>query len=220
MNSKKPQIAIDGPAGAGKSTVARELARRLDLKYLDTGAMYRAVTLKVLREGTDLNDHKALAEMLLKTEIRLGSGKEVYLDDEDVTEAIRNPEVNDLVSPVAAISIVRQRLVLLQQQIAAETEGIIMEGRDIASKVLPDADFKFYIDASLEERSKRRGKEQKEKGINLTLQEVSTEITKRDIIDSQREDSPLMVVPDAVVIDTTEMDIEEVVKEIIRIIFD
>jgi cytidylate kinase len=125
-----------------------------------------------------------------------------------------------LVSPVAAISIVRQRLVLLQQQIAAETEGIIMEGRDIASKVLPDADFKFYIDASLEERSKRRGKEQKEKGINLTLQEVSTEITKRDIIDSQREDSPLMVVPDAVVIDTTEMDIEEVVKEIIRIIFD
>jgi CMP/dCMP kinase len=220
MNSKKPQIAIDGPAGAGKSTVARELARRLDLKYLDTGAMYRAVTLKVLREGTDLNDHKALAEMLLKTEIRLGSGKEVYLDDEDVTEAIRSPEVNDLVSPVAAISIVRQRLVLLQQQIAAETEGIIMEGRDIASKVLPDADFKFYIDASLEERSKRRGKEQKEKGINLTLQEVSTEITKRDIIDSQREDSPLMVAPDAVVIDTTEMDIEEVVKEIIRIIFD
>ena len=213
----KLKIAIDGPAGSGKSTVAREVAKRLNIKYLDTGAMYRAVTLQVIRKNIDLDDLDALQEMLANTDITLGSGKEVYLNGEDVTEAIRMPAVNELVSPVSAISIVRKRLVALQQSIAAETEGIIMEGRDIASRVLPDADYKIYLDASLEERSKRRYREQKVKGVTMTLQEVSTEIEKRDIIDSQRKDSPLLIVPDALVVDTTDLTIEAVVNLIVEI---
>jgi len=211
------KIAIDGPAGSGKSTVAREVAKRLNIKYLDTGAMYRAVTLQVIRKNIDLDDLDALQEMLANTDITLGSGKEVYLNGEDVTEAIRMPAVNELVSPVSAISIVRKRLVALQQSIAAETDGIIMEGRDIASRVLPDADYKIYLDASLEERSKRRYREQKVKGVTMTLQEVSTEIEKRDIIDSQRKDSPLLIVPDALVVDTTDLTIEAVVNLIVEI---
>jgi len=213
----KLKIAIDGPAGSGKSTVAREVANRLNIKYLDTGAMYRAVTLQVIRKNIDLDDLDALQEMLANTDITLGSGKEVYLNGEDVTEAIRMPAVNELVSPVSAISIVRKRLVALQQSIAAETDGIIMEGRDIASRVLPDADYKIYLDASLEERSKRRYREQKVKGVTMTLQEVSTEIEKRDIIDSQRKDSPLLIVPDALVVDTTDLTIEAVVNLIVEI---
>lgn len=213
----KLKIAIDGPAGSGKSTVAREVAKRLNIKYLDTGAMYRAVTLQVIRKNIDLDDLDALQEMLANTDITLGSGKEVYLNGEDVTEAIRMPAVNELVSPVSAISIVRKRLVALQQSIAAETDGIIMEGRDIASRVLPDADYKIYLDASLEERSKRRYREQKVKGVTMTLQEVSTEIEKRDIIDSQRKDSPLLIVPDALVVDTTDLTIEAVVNLIVEI---
>jgi len=213
----KLKIAIDGPAGSGKSTVAREVAKRLNIKYLDTGAMYRAVTLQVIRKNIDLDDLDALQEMLANTDITLGSGKEVYLNGEDVTEAIRMPAVNELVSPVSAISIVRKRLVALQQSIAAETDGIIMEGRDIASRVLPDANYKIYLDASLEERSKRRYREQKVKGVTMTLQEVSTEIEKRDIIDSQRKDSPLLIVPDALVVDTTDLTIEAVVNLIVEI---
>jgi len=215
---KKPTVAIDGPAGAGKSTVAREIAERLDLKYLDTGAMYRAITLKVIREMVDLNNFEALKSMLGNTSIRLGDHKEVYLDGEDVTEEIRKPYVNEMVSPVSALSAVRRHLVALQQQIASETDGIIMEGRDTTSVVLPDADYKFYLDASLEERARRRNREELEKGIALSSEEVSEQIARRDSIDSQREDSPLTIVPDAIVIDTTKIDFEGVVSEIIRII--
>ena len=220
MNSmhKKPKVAIDGPAGAGKSTVAREIAERLDLKYLDTGAMYRAITLKIIREKVDLNNIEALKSTLGSTSIRLGDHKKVYLDGEDVTEEIRKPYVNEMVSPVSALSAVRRHLVALQQQIASETDGIIMEGRDTTSVVLPDADYKFYLDASLEERARRRNREELEKGIALSSEEVSEQIARRDSIDSQREDSPLTIVPDAIVIDTTKIDFEGVVSEIIRII--
>ena len=220
MNSmhKKPKVAIDGPAGAGKSTVAREIAERLDLKYLDTGSMYRAITLKVVREEIDLNNTEALKSTLGSTSIRLGDHKEVYLDGEDVTEEIRKPYVNEMVSPVSALSAVRRHLVALQQQIASETDGIIMEGRDTTSVVLPDADYKFYLDASLEERARRRNLEELQKGIALSSKEVSEQIARRDSIDSQREDSPLTIVPDAIVIDTTKIDFEGVVSEIIRII--
>ena len=215
---KNPKVAIDGPAGAGKSTVAREIAKRLGLQYLDTGAMYRAITLKMIREKIDLDDIEALRSILNRTVIRLGDHKEVYLDDEDVTEEIRKPFINEMVSPVSAQSVVRRHLVALQQQIASETNGIIMEGRDTTSVVLPDADFKFYLDASLEERTRRRNREQLEKGIALSAEEVSAQIVKRDNIDSQRKDSPLTIVQDAIVIDTTNMDFEGVVIEIIRII--
>jgi len=215
---KKPNVAIDGPAGAGKSTVAREIGKRLGLKYLDTGAMYRAITLKLIRNNIDLDDINALRSTLNRTVIRLGDQQEVYLDDEDVTEEIRKPFVNEMVSPVAAQSVVRRHLVALQQQIASETNGIIMEGRDTTSVVLPDADYKFYLDASLEERTRRRNREQQEKGISLSAEEVAIQILKRDNIDSQRADSPLTIVPDATIIDTTNMDFEGVVNEIIQII--
>ncbi len=215
INSK---IAIDGPAGSGKSTVAREVSRRLKITYLDTGAMYRAVTLKVIRDNIDLNDLETLERMLEETEIGLGEDRKIYLDEEDVTEEIRKPHVNEMVSPVSCISAVRRHLVSMQQTIADQSNGIIMEGRDIASRVMPDADFKFYLDASIEERAKRRCKEQLEKGIALSLNEVAAEIKKRDNIDSHREDSPLTIVADAIIVDTTGMTFIEVVDKIIEVI--
>ena len=217
-NKKYPKIAIDGPAGAGKSTVAREVSRRLNIKYLDTGAMYRAFTLKVVRNNIDLENLELLAEVLEQTSIELGEDKKVFLDGEDVTEEIRQPHVNDMVSPVSCISIVRRRLVAMQQAIAAESNGIIMEGRDIASRVMPDADYKIYLDATLHERTRRRSKEQLEKGIDFSEKEVASEILNRDNIDSQRDDSPLTIVNDAIIIDTTGMTFEMVVDKIIEIV--
>lgn len=211
-----PTIAIDGPAGSGKSTVAREVSMRLNIKYLDTGAMYRAVTLKLIRKKADLTNLKVLEEILDQTKIQLGEDKQVILDGEDVTAEIRFPHVNEMVSPVSCISLIRRRLVAIQQAIARESRGIIMEGRDIASRVMPDADFKFYLDASVEERARRRSKEQREKGLNLPEDSVAAEILKRDSIDSQRDDSPLTIVADAIVIDTTGMTFDAVVTKIIE----
>ncbi|MDY6826671.1 MAG: (d)CMP kinase [Bacillota bacterium] len=213
-----PKIAIDGPAGAGKSTVTREIARRLQIKYLDTGAMYRAITLKVIQENIDLNNSVALQEMLSKTDVQINGENRVFLDGEDVTSEIRSPQVNRMVSPVSCISSVRRKMVAIQQAIVMQSRGIIMEGRDIASRVMPDADFKFFLDASVEERARRRMKEQQDKGIFMSAEEVASEIAARDRIDSTREDSPLAIVPEAIVIDTTTMAFEEVVDEIIRII--
>jgi len=220
MSNKRkfPKIAIDGPAGAGKSTVAREVSRRLKIKYLDTGAMYRAVTLKVIRKNINLNDLEKLAEVLAQTTIELGEDNKVFLDGEDVTDEIRQPHVNDMVSPVSCISLVRRRLVAMQQAIAAESNGIIMEGRDISSRVMPDADYKIYLDATLKERTRRRNKEQLEKGIPLSEKEVASEILNRDNIDSQRDDSPLTIVSDALIIDTTGMTFEMVVDKIIEVV--
>ncbi len=219
MEKNKPKIAIDGPAGAGKSTVAREVSRRLGIKYLDTGAMYRAITLKVLRENIKLEDTTALVRVLENTKIQLGDDNGVFLDGEDVTEEIRSSGVNGLVSPVSAISSVRRHLVSVQQAIAAESDGIIMEGRDIGSRVMPDADYKFYLDASIEERARRRCREQLEKGITLSLEAVGAEIKNRDNIDSQREDSPLTIVDDALVVDTTGMTFDEVVDKIVETVY-
>ncbi len=213
-----PNIAIDGPAGAGKSSVTREVSRRLKLRYLDTGAMYRAITLKLLQESVDITDLDLIAKTLENTDIKLNDQEEVFLDGKPVTAEIRSSEVNRLVSPVSAIPIVRRRLVEMQQAIAKESEGIVMEGRDIASKVMPDADFKFFLDASIEERARRRRKEQLDKGIEMTEQEVIAEIKNRDIIDSGREDSPLTRVWDAVVIDTTNMAFDAVVDKIVGLV--
>ncbi len=215
QKNSKPKIAIDGPAGAGKSSVARKVAGMLELKYLDTGAMYRAITLKVIMNNLQLDDLDLLNEVLNETEIDFGNNNQVFLDGKDVSDAIRQADVNKLVSPVSAISEVRKHLVAMQQDIASESNGIIMEGRDIASRVMPDADFKFYLDASIEERAKRRCKEQLEKGINLALDEVVREIKNRDNIDSQREDSPLTIVEDAIVIDTTGLSFEQVVNRVV-----
>lgn len=217
-NKIYPKIAIDGPAGAGKSTVAREVSTRLNIKYLDTGAMYRAITLKVVRNNIDLDNLELLAEVLEQTSIEIGEDKKVFLDGEDVTEEIRQPHVNDMVSPVSCISIVRRLLVAMQQAVAAQSNGIIMEGRDIASRVMPDADYKIYLDAALQERTRRRSKEQLEKGIELSEKEVASEILNRDNIDSQRDDSPLTIVNDAIIIDTTGMTFEMVVDKIIEIV--
>jgi len=216
LKDKRLRVAIDGPAGAGKSTVAREISKRLGLKYLDTGAMYRAITLKIFRENLDLNDLNSLNEMLDRTSVQIGTDDKVFLDGEDVTEEIRMSHVNDLVSPVSCISLVRKRLVAMQQKIADETDRMIMEGRDIGSRVMPDASYKFYLDASLEERAKRRNREQLEKKMTLSLNEVAAEIKRRDEIDSNRADSPLTRVADAVLIDTTGMSFEEVVDSVMK----
>ncbi len=213
-----PKIAIDGPAGAGKSTVTREVSRRLELKHLDTGAMYRAITLKLINENIDLNDLDLIEKTLNRTKITFNEKQRVFLDGMDITDNIRGAEVNRLVSPVSAISLVRRRLVEMQKAVARESQGIVMEGRDIASRVMPDADFKFYLDASIEERARRRRKEQLEKGIAMTEAEVIAEIKNRDMIDSGRKDSPLTMVADAIVIDTTDMSLEAVVEEIVSIV--
>lgn len=209
------KIAVDGPAGAGKSSVAKEVARRLGLKYLDTGSMYRAVTLKLVREKVPLEDLRRIETVLDRINLDMRQGQRVILDREDVTAAIREPLVNSLVSPVSSIPLVRRRLVAMQQEIAARFRGIVMDGRDIASRVMPDADFKFYLDAALPERARRRRKEQLEKGIELSLEDVTAEIEERDRIDSGRADSPLTVAPGSIVIDTTGLSFEQVVKTVL-----
>lgn len=210
------KIAIDGPAGSGKSTVARELARRLNVTYLDTGAMYRAITLKLIRTNTDLSDLRQVESLLERSTIVLSPGERVFLDGEDVTTEIRKPPVNAAVSRVAELTTIRQRLVRQQQEIAAAAGSIVMEGRDIASRVLPDAAFKFYLDAALPERARRRMQEQHDRGMNLSFESVLNEIKERDRIDSGRDDSPLTISPGVIVIDTTELTVSEVVDRILQ----
>ena len=217
-NTRTLKIAIDGPAGAGKSTVAREIARRINLKYLDTGAMYRAITLKLYRARISLDDLEAIAELLKHTALDVTADQRVLLDGEDVTAEIRKPYVNNLVSPVSTIPLVRRKLVQMQQAIAARSRGIVMDGRDIGTRVLPDADLKVYLDATLAERARRRFKEQLERNIHLTFEEVEAELKERDRIDSERADSPLTVAADACVIDTTDLTFEEVVAKIMSLI--
>lgn len=212
----KLKIAVDGPAGAGKSTVAREVARRLNLKYLDTGSMYRAVTLKLIREAVPLNNPGRIEAVLDRTALDVEKDQRVFLDGEDVTAEIRKPCVNDMVSQVSAISLVRRRLAGMQREIAARSPGIVMDGRDIASRVMPDANFKFYLDAALEERARRRRKEHLERGLDLSQESVIEDIKQRDRIDSERADSPLTVAPGVSVIDTTALNIEEVVEQILE----
>ena len=216
------QIAIDGPAGAGKSSVAREVARRLELAYLDTGAMYRAITLKALNEGIDIGDERLLSQITRDCDMEIlyddSLGNRMVLDGVDVTEDIRSPQVNQHVSNVAKSSSVRKELVLLQRDIAKNTSGIIMEGRDIGTNVMTDAPFKFFLSANIEERAKRRWLEMKDKNIEVPFDQLLKEISTRDRIDQEREDAPLSVAHDAIVIDTTSFTLEEVVQKLIEII--
>lgn len=211
------KISIDGPAGAGKSSVSKAVAQKMGLTYLDTGAMYRAVALKMARTATTLDDPEQVQAVLGETRLDVQKDQRIYIDGKEVTEDIRKPYVNALVSQVAAIPAVRRKLVGMQQEIVRRTRGIIMDGRDIGSRVMPDADYKFYLDAGLEERARRRRKEQLAKGIELSLDDVKAEIITRDRIDSQRSDSPLVIPHDAVIIDTTGMSFEEVVDNIMKI---
>jgi CMP/dCMP kinase len=216
----KPRIAIDGPAGAGKSTVARMAAMKLGLVYLDTGAMYRAITVAALRRKVDLHDDEALKNLTLTVQLDIkhenGNGSNViYLDGENVSEAIRSPEVSRNVSYVAKSPGVRVIMADLQRRFGSRG-GVVMDGRDIGTYVMPDAEYKFFLTASLQERSKRRLAELVAKGEKIALPQMIDEIATRDKIDSEREYAPLKAAPDAIHIDTTDMTIDQVVETIIN----
>jgi len=206
------RIAVDGPSGAGKSTIAKAVAKKLDIDYIDTGAMYRAVGYKMLQEGVALTDLDGLQAMLDRTEIDFSQGN-IYLDGEIVNEYIRTPEISKQASDCSAIGIVRKKLVDLQQKMG-EAKSVIMDGRDIGTVVFPDAEFKFYVTASAEERAKRRYEELIGKGEDVTFEQVLTDMNTRDHNDSTREITPLRKADDAIEVDTTEMNIEEVVAHI------
>ncbi len=219
--NKGLQIAIDGPASAGKSTVAKLVAKKFNYVYCDTGAMYRAVTLEVLNQGIDPNDEKAIAEIARQVKIDFEPGESeqrVFLNGEEVTHAIRLPKVAENVSAIAAVPEVRAEMTRQQRQIA-EKGGIVMDGRDIGTTVLPNAPVKIFMVASAYERARRRYVENKAKGIDTTsLEELQKAIELRDKKDSTRKVSPLTQAEDAVRLDTTNLTIDEVVDKISQII--
>jgi cytidylate kinase len=214
-------IAIDGPAGAGKSTIAKIVSEDIGIVYLDTGAMYRAVALKAIRDRIDATDRDSLSKMVDSIGIMVNyvDGEQfIYLNGEDVTSKIRTPEISIGASNVAAVPEVRIKMVELQRQIAAKT-SVVMDGRDIGTYVLPDAKFKFFLTASVDERALRRYNEQLAKGYkNISLDDVKSDIEYRDKNDSSREFAPLSKAADAIEIDTTSLSIDEVAQRIISII--
>lgn len=215
-------VAIDGPAGTGKGTVAKLISERLDFVYIDTGAMYRCITLKMIRENISLDEEEKIKDLLERTKItfkNLSDKQHVYLDGEDVSDLIRKPNVNELVSPVSAIKIIRIKMVELQRKLGEEG-NVIMEGRDITTVVFPNAEVKIYLDAKLEIRAERRYKELVERGNNVTYEDTLESIRKRDKNDMEKEMGALKIADDAIVIDTSNMTIEEVydkIKEIIEL---
>jgi len=215
---KKLVVAIDGPAGAGKSTVAKLAAQQLGYTYIDTGAMYRAVAWKTLQQGQPVTDELILSVVPdITVDLRYHDGKTtVLVDGTDVTASIRTPEINRIVSQVAALGPVRTKMVDLQRDMATRG-GVLMDGRDIASHVLPQADVKIFLTASIEERAHRRWLEMREKGYDIPLEQLQKDIAARDKADSEREISPLVRVKEATLLDTTGMSIDEVVAKILEL---
>jgi len=213
-------IAIDGPAGAGKSTIAKAVSRELGYVYIDTGAMYRAVGLYCLLNGISITDEKAVVDSIKDIDISIAYDdegvQEVYLNGENVSTKIRTQEVGDAASTVSQYQPVRDKLVSLQQKLASTT-SVVMDGRDIGSKVLPNADTKIYLTASVKERARRRANELKEKGMDCDINEVEKEIEARDYRDMHRENSPLIQVPDAVLVDSSDLTIDETIDAILDI---
>ena len=216
MAQRRVVIAIDGPAGAGKSTIARRLADRLGFTYIDTGAMYRAVALWALRQNVSISDMHRMEQLALAAGIELAPGR-IRLNEEDVTEAIRTPEVSSAASQIAVIPGVRRALVAKQREIG-ERSSIVMEGRDIGTVVFPHAEVKIFLDAQPRERIRRRLAEERAKGAAATEAAVAEQIEERDRRDSTRADAPLSQAPDAIYVDSTPLTIEEVVDAILKIV--
>lgn len=213
---KTIKIAIDGPAAAGKSTIAKMTAEKLGYTYIDTGAMYRALTHKALQMNIDINDEESLKKLLNSIEISLkpsGNTQLVFIDGFDVTEEIRSREVTSAVSSVATHFKVRE-LMVTKQRVFAEGVGVVMDGRDIGTHVLPNAELKIFMTASVDERASRRHLENKKRGIDSSLEQLKNEISERDQADMKRKASPLKMAEDALLIDTTAMLIEEVAEKI------
>ncbi|MCD8502668.1 MAG: (d)CMP kinase [Bacillaceae bacterium] len=219
--STKINIAIDGPAGAGKSTVAKLVAEKIGYTYIDTGAMYRAITYKAINHNVDLLNGKALGALASVTRVELKRGSNiqqlVFVDGEDVTELIRTAEVTNNVSHVAAHKDVRLQMLHIQQQIA-ENGGVVMDGRDIGTAVLPSAEVKIFLSATVDERARRRHEENLAKGYPSDFERLKAEIALRDKRDSERETAPLKKAEDAIEIDSTSMTIQEVVSNILTIV--
>ncbi|MDP7991084.1 (d)CMP kinase [Bacillus sp. MHSD_36] len=217
---KRISIAIDGPAAAGKSTVAKVVAKKLAYVYIDTGAMYRAITYAALEKKVDIENEEQLMEVVKNVKIEFQQGENtqlVFLNGQDVSEVIRTPEVTNRVSIVAKHRLVREEMVRRQQELA-EKGGVVMDGRDIGTHVLPDAEVKIFMLASVEERAERRHLENMNKGFDSNLEQLKDEIAQRDKLDSEREISPLKKADDALELDTTSLSIEEVVQKIMSIV--
>jgi len=215
------QIAIDGPAGAGKSTVAKAVALELGLFYVDTGAMYRAIAYKVLKNEINISDENTISLMVEKTKVILdhSSNQLVWCDEEDITIEIRSPEISRVVSVIATYPKVRERLVTLQRE-EAKRGGVVMDGRDIGTYVLPQADLKIFLTATAEERTRRRWLELQANGKDVKLEEVSHDLEKRDRLDMERGISPLVPAEDAIILDTTGLQVNEIVEKIVRLLKD
>ena len=210
-------VAIDGPAGSGKGTIASILSKRLNLVNIDTGATYRCVALKALRNNLSVEDKEKIIKLSNNIDVKFDLNNNVYLDGEDVTKEIRSKEVTKIVSPISSIVEVRKNMVDLQRRLGS-SNNVVMEGRDITTVVFPNADYKFYLDATLEERANRRYKEYQEKGIDMSYDEIYENIKSRDYNDSHKEIGSLMRTNDQVYIDSTNMTIEEVANKFIEII--
>lgn len=220
MSKRAPlQIAIDGPAGAGKSTVARMVARSLDYAYIDTGAMYRALAWSTLNANVSLDDCAAVCALAETLRLRLepgAAGPRVYVDDCEITESIRAPEISNLTSPLSAIPCVRHRMADLQKQLGAGG-GVVMEGRDIGTVVLPQAQVKVFLTASLDERARRREAELRARGIIVSPESLRSDIAARDARDGSRDVAPMVPASDAEILDSDTLSVDEVVREILRL---